>query len=375
MAYYEVTYSCGHCGKVNITGPIKDRDLKCEWMSSYLCLECFKKKKKEGMEQEKMAAGKSAELKLPALTGTEKQVAWANTLRIKVIDKYKSRFAEEMPDSGAELTGAMCYILKDRTDANFWIDNRDRNDIFSLFVKMYKEYKQKTVIPDDVKRELDNLQAQLTVIPDIDSKKKGIVEIRYRENGKILAAVYIKDYGFIDIVKGLNFEWNGTVWERKITEYTGTIDDRAAELGNKLLLKGYTVRFPNELARDAAIAGTYIRENGRWIIWIDGRLAVTWNGRNDTIYEKARKLPDAVWKNFSIRVKLEYYREVQDFAEVMGFNISQMAGRIIAAYIEKEKTFLHKKIEPASAARKSQNKQLEKALKSDGVIIADLLDD
>lgn len=372
MAYYDGTYSCGHDGRVDITGPSKSREWKRERAFSGLCPKC---REEERQLENRKAAEKSRELELPVLTGSEKQVAWANTLRLKVIEKYESRLTEEISDSEAELISAMDYILENRTDAGFWIDNRDRNDILFLILRMYEKSCRKEAVPDDVKQELADLQEQLTVIPDTDNKKKGIVELKYKEDGELLSAEYIKDCNFIDTVKNLGYRWDGKVWSKRITEYTGAIDERAAELGNTLLSEGYTVRFPNESARDAAISGTFIPENGRWIIWVDGRLAITWQGRNDTLYEKARNLPGAAWRARSMRVNVEYYREVQDFAEVMGFNISRMASGKIAAYMETENRYLHEKIEPASTARDSRDKQLEKALKSDGTIISDLLDD
>lgn len=176
MAYYEGTFSCGHDGRVDIFGPTKDREWRIERSFSGLCPECYKKKKEEERQLEnKEAAEKSKDLGLPILTGTEKQAAWVNTIRMKVIEKYEDQLTEEISDSDAELIDAMDYILKSRTDAGFWIDNRDRKDIFSFFIKMYKEYKQKTAIPDDVKQEYADLQERLTVTPDIENKKKGIV--------------------------------------------------------------------------------------------------------------------------------------------------------------------------------------------------------
>ena len=93
MPWYDGTYSCGHEGTVNITGPSKDRQRKADYIFSGLCPECYKKQlEKEKEEKDIEAARKAKEMDLPELSGTEKQVAWANTLRMSQIEKLNERF-------------------------------------------------------------------------------------------------------------------------------------------------------------------------------------------------------------------------------------------------------------------------------------------
>ena len=54
MAKYDVTYSCGHTGTVQLYGKNEDRARKIESYERYsLCPECYKKQKQE--ENEKLA--------------------------------------------------------------------------------------------------------------------------------------------------------------------------------------------------------------------------------------------------------------------------------------------------------------------------------
>jgi hypothetical protein len=70
-----ITRACGHAERVNLMGASRDRDQKREWLRTSPCAECYRQREAE-------AAAKTAEASgLPALTGTEKQVAWALTVR------------------------------------------------------------------------------------------------------------------------------------------------------------------------------------------------------------------------------------------------------------------------------------------------------
>lgn len=53
MAKYEITYSCGHCGVIDLIGKGTDRERKIKYYEDYgLCKECYKlKKEKEAKEQ------------------------------------------------------------------------------------------------------------------------------------------------------------------------------------------------------------------------------------------------------------------------------------------------------------------------------------
>ena len=87
MAWYYGEFRCGHEGRVNIIGPVKNRQYIADGKFDNLCEECAKEAFLRKVEKENAAAAeKSKEMELPALSGSEKQVIWANTLRQKWID-------------------------------------------------------------------------------------------------------------------------------------------------------------------------------------------------------------------------------------------------------------------------------------------------
>lgn len=396
---YDGVYTCGHAGTVNITGPTKDRQWRIDREFSGLCPECLKKVKQEKMEQERAeAAEKSAELELPELTGSEKQVAWANVIRMKVIEGYEKELEsyhkrrERKANEGVieeymykhleiteeEFVKCFNFALNTITDSKFWIDNREKADVVLRTFRKGKEEAIKSDIPDEVKIEIEEERKALTVCME-NREKAGVVVIEIEADTECayLYAKYIKDEKFIEIVKILDFRWNrhSGVWEKKITEYTGKAEERAAELGNKLLLAGFTVQFPNAESKEAALSGNFKPECKRWIKkQKTGKLAITWEGRNDFIYSSAKKISGAKWTDGYMSVPLEFYGEVQDFANTLGFSVSKMAQEAIGDYRKKESGFECAEIN-APKPEIGDKEKVARLLKASGTVIEDLLDD
>ena len=91
MAKYTIQHRCGHEEEVKLFGKEKERQWKIGKMEEEDCLEC----------QNKQAAEENAEEGLPALEGSDKQVAWAETIRarfLRRIEEYKKTFIEEQKE-------------------------------------------------------------------------------------------------------------------------------------------------------------------------------------------------------------------------------------------------------------------------------------
>ncbi len=393
MAWYYGTYTCGHEGEANVIGPKKNRQWKVDNHFNGLCPECYKKERQMEREKaEKEAVEKSAEMELPALTGTEKQVAWANTIRIdliesfmKMIENNKNIFMycnsndERIPNvTKEELVDLIDYISKEYTSAKFWIESRTSFNFTAgdILLKLRSEESKK--LPDDVAEDLEKYKEVLTVTPT-DQKKKGVVVLDCNPAGTIITAKYVKDEDFRRIIKGKKFKWNPeeTKWEKEITEYTGSILDRIADVGNTLIKSGFTVQFPNVESKDKAISAKFVVENDRWVKYntISNKLAICWDKRSDTLYETAKRLPGARWSNGSMLVGVEFYREVLDFSETMGFSVSKKSRQIIEAYRKKEAGFETADVEVKQTEYITDEERIKKSLINNGTILEDLLDE
>lgn len=89
MARYTVTHTCGHTQTHELVGPMKDRERKLAWEAKGVCSDCYRQQRiaKEQEEAKKFEQNNAGSL--PTLTGSEKQIAWAQSIRAKLLnDKY-----------------------------------------------------------------------------------------------------------------------------------------------------------------------------------------------------------------------------------------------------------------------------------------------
>lgn len=118
---YDVTYSCGHEGVVDIIGSRDERERKLWWFKNRaICPECLKAEKQAKRAAE-LETAKVKATDFPELTGSEKQVNWAMTLRQKWYD-YMTAY--DLNEKGIEIVIA---IINSNINAKTWIDNRDKH--------------------------------------------------------------------------------------------------------------------------------------------------------------------------------------------------------------------------------------------------------
>lgn len=382
MAWYYGTFACGHEGRVNIIGPVKDRQWKADNRFSGLCPECYAKALQERREKENAeAAEKAKEMELPELQGTPKQIAWANTLRQKRLEEFEelSQKGEQELNyiqgehgiSTEDIENTKEYMMKEKNKATYYIDLREYT-IYYIIKGLKKEI-------DSIEKKKENeaiiedLRVEATVYPE-KRITNSIVEIS--TIGNTIKAKFEKNSTFIEIVKSLGYKWEG-VWQREITEYSGPIEDRIVELGNELLNKGFPVMILDPELRERAIKGEYTPEQTRWIKIrgtgdYKGWLSISWNGRNKELYEKARLIAGSRYSSPAVVVKVEHYREVEDFAETFGFKFSEKAQKAIEEYKEAEKNILV--VKPKEIEKEEEKDKLQDILDSGTDILDDLKD-
>lgn len=381
MAWYYGTFICEHEGRVNIVGPIKDRQRKADNKFSRLCPECYAKYLEEERQKKNLEAAEAAkEMELPELEGTQKQVDWANAIRVDFINKlssikedptsFKKTLMYDLPK--AEIIEVINSIdditeeLINKSKAHFFIDNRD-----NFIETVNATYKEILIKRDKEKNTADEVILESVVSP-VEIKYAGVVTIEFDDN--IVRAYFEKNYDFIDIAKGLKFRWQGKYWYRKISESNGEASDRAAELGSKLLNKGFSICIIDEETRNKAINAEYELECTRWIYKRKGtaKLLLSWD-HNDDLYTKASKLPGAKWDSPGILVDVSHYQDIEEFAELMGFKFSKAAKNLIESY--KKELLKVPLIEVSDSKEYVDKNGLEDILNSSRDIIEDLKED
>lgn len=132
MALYRITRRCGHDDEVQLYGTNArgQRDMQAEQEAQRLCRPCLDKERATVASEH---AARAADLGLPELTGSPKQVVWAETLRagaLTEVDAWKAEvdaWVAEHPDAADEaatLGAAVDAAVRNHTDAKWWIDYR-----------------------------------------------------------------------------------------------------------------------------------------------------------------------------------------------------------------------------------------------------------
>jgi len=144
MAKYEIQHSCGHVRTHTIVGPTKDRPRRVAYLEDQLCSECWAERKREALARDNAAAAAANEDRgLPALTGTPRQIEWAESIRAEAAAKaaklaptpIRDGVEEEMGLPRVEIEVRVARAdeaarrrvseIMARTDAGWWIDHRD----------------------------------------------------------------------------------------------------------------------------------------------------------------------------------------------------------------------------------------------------------
>lgn len=129
MAKTTITRTCGHTETVNISGPYKGRERQEQYEASKLCRECYIAQQQAQREAANAAAAvASQEQGLPNLQGSEKQVAWAGTIRQDRLQPAAAlRQHIEANATGDERTNLLAALtaVEAETSAAWWIEHRD----------------------------------------------------------------------------------------------------------------------------------------------------------------------------------------------------------------------------------------------------------
>lgn len=352
MAWYYITYSCGHEGREQIYGPGKNRQWIADKKAEGLCPECYRKsleEKREKMNRESSEWAK--EQGLPELSGTPKQVAWAETIRKKALEGLNGVIErlekggvyanlEKHGDNDVDKLLAVIEYISAVTSAGWWIDNRmnlDGNEMTYSFVKFINDIYQKYLSEKEkpiVEAEKKAIEAEITVRPE-KVKTETVAEIKVIGVDTIEIVFNERRDSFRFLMKEtLKMQWTGNAWGRKISSINGTVEDRAAEAGHRILALGIPVRIADKTIREKAITGQYEPEHTRFILrrndgLYKGWFAIHWDKTKEDFYSAARRISGSRWDKPFVVVPPEQFEQVLDFAERYNFRLTDKAKGVV----------------------------------------------
>lgn len=350
MAKARATCTCATCGAIFEVTAVRNnaRDARSfeTWAVENIteCKECEEKRTAEKRAEENAkAAAAAGERGWPILEGTEKQVAWATTIREQQIPGMIKQLARALAHARerekTERIGhfelcirAIEYLIAHNTKASWWIDNNNAMTIEKAVGNVYKDMKanpEKYAIAEAVETaEAEAMTETVTIAQPVEQTHEGVVDIRASEQR--VTAAYRKDDDFRKLVKSLGYSWMASegVWGMAIGLKTGTAAERAAELGNKLLNAGFAIRIQDAETLRNAIEGNYEPMTHRWIAKLDEDFYITW-AYDDSFYDQARRLPGAKYKKPGMRVPSREYGAILDFAQTYDFRLTPGAQELV----------------------------------------------
>lgn len=382
MAKYEV--NCSKCGKsytIQLFGKVKEREWKINsW--NQLCEECKDKEWEETKEKAYQEGLKlQQEVGLPELTGSEKQIKWAESIRAGFWKEYEQ--AKESYDNFVKTLSEKdiiidemftnkkeehrCFYVENEnlincifnhSESKYWIDNRD------VFLRDLVK-KEKTTKPEITKSKSEielelQVKEESTIYPkEITTNLK--VEIIKKEQS--INVIYPeKNDIFYSIIKSYNFTWssNNKYWFFNIDFKKGEpfILNMLADLSSKLLKQGFPILTLDENLKQKILNNDFTAHSDNWI-WkkTEGDhknwFIVEWKYPAN-YYNEARRLPGSIYINKKILVPPQSYEEVIDFAKINNFNLSDGAKELIQAMEKLNKEHLNTYIEKETKNKNTQ---------------------
>lgn len=326
-------HHCERCGhRTEIYGSNRaEAQRKLRWWQENrgLCLECARAR------DTAEAKAKAIELELPELSGTEKQIAYAETLRIAAVT---AAFSIDDPDAprtygtAAELrelrdTDAMRFeaaiaeMISERS-AHVWIENAD-GGVVSRVMQIMRRLATIRPAPEAVEQEAA-VEFEATLRP-ATAVTETIAEFVVQAN---LVAIEFpeKHDEFRTAVKAFGFQWSERRrWEKAVR---GNAIAIAAETARHLLAEGFVVKIMDNDARRAVETGEFEAEAGKRIdVDSKNKLRVDWRRIDGDYYAAAIKIKGAKWSKAkqTVLVPITSADELRDFAARAGFVLTSAA--------------------------------------------------
>ncbi|WP_152997360.1 hypothetical protein [Methylobacterium sp. GXS13] len=294
----------------------------------------------------------------PALEGSEKQIAWAATLRERTLKTLDPIVSDAVKSAAGRLfytSGGVCGMqnmvlelavvvkaigepavreaveaIRAETDARFWIDGREEAPHQTISAVARRLADEARAMSPEGKAEAAAQQeamAEATLRPP-EPVSETIAELSCRD-GRLVARYDERTETFNTTVKGLGYVWDpaAVAWVRRHNSLMmGTATDRLAETAHELIAAGIVVALYDPEARAKAIDRSYEPEHRRWVSLVpsganEGKLRLTW-GRDEDLYSAFRSLPGATYRDKACLVPATSRDAVIDFVEAHGFRIT-----------------------------------------------------
>ncbi|MHB1642634.1 MAG: hypothetical protein ACYCS8_08230 [Acidithiobacillus sp.] len=323
----------------------------------------------------KTLAAPDQEGDLPALTGSDKQVAWATEIRTARLNiaTLDTAIPGEPPTPRAP-QDEFLRCLQGIRRAHWWIETRTLGRDQFMQAAFDEGIKARYVTPPK-----DNATAHAVLDEALlaPTRTRGPIAEVSLAAGKVRVVLIEFDEDTNTLLKRCGYRWDAPAWTRPVAE--DVAEHRAIEIAVRLLAHGCPVRIFDEALRQRAVANDYEPEPPR-------RVEVSTSAKYRTKFhlvwaldekpvqcrKAAQQLRGAKVFDDGAYVSASHFEEIQDFASQNGFTITPEAQSLIDA----EKGKLAGSVRVTAKPRAVKGHTPKPALPiADGKIDADLLDD
>lgn len=343
-------FKCSQCGdSVVVIGQNRsaaDRLAQYRQDQKSLCHDCWDKQRAEQRAADSQAAAESAaQTGLPALTGSEKQIAWAETIRRENLSRLTA-LADGLEGDHAALVAEATDLIRAQDRAAWWIDTRgeywwqDRSAFAAWLIGGSKFFDLpvseqmararaymgglRPAEPPAPPAVVAEARAEATVIP---AARVTATPAEFRQvDGGIHIIFPEKRDDFRAIVKACGYRWSDDHW-RCAGPTAGDPAERLVEAAHRLLAGGFPVIVQDADLRRRAVAGEFEPRHTRWIercnaaTHLRGWFLLSWSYEED-YYAPSRQIPGSVWEKPYVAVPPEQFEELLDFADRYDFRLS-----------------------------------------------------
>lgn len=246
----EIANQCIDSGLVSITEKLTPEDGACLLTEVKAALAASERARAE------------ADAALPPLTGTPKQVRWAEQIRsqaIRTARMLRQRAKRQQDERvAARLDDYLESILRKKSGALWFINNRWAFVDFPGIVRRVPD-----MLPEDPSSDAEQeARAEMTLYPASGAQNRR-TEIAVCGDGLLL--LHPRDFNFLGVVSKHRLKWDAEAlgWRGKSTLPSEPIADRAAVLIADLLTEGYAVMVADDVTRCKAQEITRENENGQ----------------------------------------------------------------------------------------------------------------
>lgn len=324
MSKYTVTFSCGHTDDVSI---YEYNHYSREQLEQMLCPECRDNQNKANAESNK-------KIGFAVLSGSPKQIGWAETIRSEKLKLFND-FFEQHDDlyEGEKLEAYLRFKenaineLMNETSAESIINMRHADAPY-VHLKQGGHINLYSAVEGGMKYEPKSFEIVLAEPEEI--KYEGFCKIA--EENKFITVNFYREYEFTKIMYKHDFEWDERkkVWIRLGTSNSNTLADGICSVGHDLLSHGFRVEYPNSELMEKTLAGDFDPESSRYVT-IFTRSFFSVNFKEDD-KDKAEILqflepimsskPRSDYRKYKILISTKYFNEVSELGNKFDFYIS-----------------------------------------------------